>query len=165
MQLYYPGSCDAAGGCLSGYGGAGTVCRQAAKIRENKDADRIFYSGGASGSLAGAGDDKSGQQGKYRSGYNSGMTSPYALRIMIDKTPKKYIMRVDESLSKRKKRLTIMEEKTVTPVRQLCFIALMAGIMCLLGPLSIPIGPVPISVMTLTIYLSLYVVEIGRAHV
>ncbi len=86
------------------------------------------------------------------------MTSPYALRIMIDKMPKKYIMRVDESLSKRKKRLTIMEEKTVTPVRQLCFIALMAGIMCLLGPLSIPIGPVPISVMTLTIYLSLYVV-------
>lgn len=51
-----------------------------------------------------------------------------------------------------------MDEKAVTvlPVRQLCSIALMSALMCLLGPLSIPIGPVPISVMTLIIYLTLY---------
>ncbi len=50
-----------------------------------------------------------------------------------------------------------MKEETVSAVQQLCFIALMAGVMCLLGPLSIPIGPVPISVMTLLIYLSVYI--------
>lgn len=52
-----------------------------------------------------------------------------------------------------------MQEKTanVSAVRQLCFIALMSAVMCLLGPLSIPIGPVPISVMTLIIYLTIYV--------
>lgn len=50
-----------------------------------------------------------------------------------------------------------MKEETVPAVQQLCFIALMAGVMCLLGPLSIPIGPVPISVMTLLIYLSVYI--------
>lgn len=41
-------------------------------------------------------------------------------------------------------------------IRQLCFIALMSAVMCLLGPLSIPIGPVPISVMTFIIYLAVY---------
>ena len=50
-----------------------------------------------------------------------------------------------------------MKEETIPAVQQLCFIALMAGIMCLLGPLAIPIGPVPISVMTLLIYLSVYI--------
>ena len=50
-----------------------------------------------------------------------------------------------------------MKEETIPAVQQLCFISLMTGIMCLLGPLSIPIGPVPISVMTLIIYLSVYV--------
>ncbi|MDE7313811.1 MAG: biotin transporter BioY [Eubacterium sp.] len=49
------------------------------------------------------------------------------------------------------------ESATAFPVRQLCFIALMSAVMCLLGPLAVPIGPVPISVMTLTIYLSMYV--------
>lgn len=52
-----------------------------------------------------------------------------------------------------------MKEETATalPIRQLCSVALMAAIMCLLGPVSIPIGPVPISAMTLVIYLTLYV--------
>ena len=52
-----------------------------------------------------------------------------------------------------------MKEETATalPIRQLCSVALMSAIMCLLGPVSIPIGPVPISAMTLVIYLTLYV--------
>lgn len=37
---------------------------------------------------------------------------------------------------------------------QLTITALMAAIMCILGPLSIPIGPVPISLTNLVIYLS-----------
>lgn len=44
-----------------------------------------------------------------------------------------------------------------TEIRQICFIALMSAVMCLLGPLSIPIGPVPISVMTFIIYLTVCV--------
>ena len=34
--------------------------------------------------------------------------------------------------------------------------ALMAAVTCILAPLSIPIGPVPISFTNLAIYLSLY---------
>lgn len=49
------------------------------------------------------------------------------------------------------------ESATTFPIRQLCFIALMSAVMCLLGPLALPIGPVPISLMTLIIYLSMYV--------
>ncbi len=36
-------------------------------------------------------------------------------------------------------------------------VALMAAVICILGPLSIPIGPVPISLTNLAIYLSVYV--------
>ena len=35
--------------------------------------------------------------------------------------------------------------------------AIMAAVMCVLGPLSIPVGPVPISLLTLAIYLAAYV--------
>lgn len=37
-------------------------------------------------------------------------------------------------------------------------IGLMAALICVIGPLSIPIGPVPISLTILIIYISLYVV-------
>lgn len=37
---------------------------------------------------------------------------------------------------------------------QLSVTALMAAVMCILGPLSVPIGPVPISLTNLVIYLS-----------
>lgn len=52
-----------------------------------------------------------------------------------------------------------MKEKSISllPVRQLCAVALMAAFMCLLGPLSIPVEPVPVSLMTLIIYLSMYI--------
>lgn len=35
--------------------------------------------------------------------------------------------------------------------------AIMAAVMCVLGPLSLPIGPIPISLLTLAIYLASYV--------
>ena len=41
--------------------------------------------------------------------------------------------------------------------------ALMAAILCVVGPLSIPIGPVPISLLTLVLYLSVYILGTGRA--
>ncbi len=41
-----------------------------------------------------------------------------------------------------------------TSIYQLPTCAIMAALMCILGPVSIPIGPVPISLTTLVIYLS-----------
>lgn len=45
-----------------------------------------------------------------------------------------------------------MKEKKFT-VYQLCFMALMAAVTCILAPLSIPIGPIPISLTNLVVYL------------
>lgn len=49
-----------------------------------------------------------------------------------------------------------MKEKSKSSVYQLCFIALMSAVMCFMGPLSIPIGEVPVSFTNLIIYLALY---------
>ena len=49
-----------------------------------------------------------------------------------------------------------MREKSRSTVYQLCFVALMAAVMCFMGPLSIPIGEVPVSFTNLIIYLSVY---------
>lgn len=49
-----------------------------------------------------------------------------------------------------------MKEQTVSGVRQLCMMAMMSAVMCVIAPLSIPIGAVPISAATLVIYLSVY---------
>lgn len=47
--------------------------------------------------------------------------------------------------------------KSKINTKDLTQIALMAAITCILGPLSIPIGPVPISLTNLAIYFSLYI--------
>lgn len=49
-----------------------------------------------------------------------------------------------------------MKEQTVSGVHQLCMMAMMSAVMCVIAPLSIPIGSVPISAATLVIYLSVY---------
>ena len=41
--------------------------------------------------------------------------------------------------------------------------ALMTAVMCILGPLSVPVGPVPISLTNLAIYLTLYVLDCKRS--
>ena len=41
-------------------------------------------------------------------------------------------------------------------LRNMCLVGLMAAVTCVLAPLSIPIGPVPISLTNLAVYLSLY---------
>lgn len=41
-------------------------------------------------------------------------------------------------------------------IYQMAGTALMAAVMCILGPLSIPIGPVPISLTNLVVYLAVY---------
>ena len=50
-----------------------------------------------------------------------------------------------------------METKTKSKVYPLAMTAVMAAVMCVLGPMSIPIGPVPISFTNLVIYLALYI--------
>lgn len=41
-------------------------------------------------------------------------------------------------------------------LRNMCLVGLMAAVTCVLAPLSIPIGPIPISLTNLAVYLSLY---------
>ena len=42
-------------------------------------------------------------------------------------------------------------------IKNLVLIAVMAAVICVLGPLSVPIGPVPVSLTNFAIYLTLYV--------
>ena len=42
-------------------------------------------------------------------------------------------------------------------VRKMAVTAVMAAVICVLGPLSIPIGPVPVSLTNLAIYIAAYV--------
>ncbi len=51
---------------------------------------------------------------------------------------------------------SVIEEKTGKRLQQMTMTALMTAVICILAPLSIPIGPVPISFTALAIYLSLY---------
>ncbi len=43
--------------------------------------------------------------------------------------------------------------------------ALMAAVICILGPLSLPIGPVPVSLTNLAIFLTLYVLDTKRGTI
>ena len=47
-------------------------------------------------------------------------------------------------------------------VKNLTTTALMAAVICVLGPLSLPIGPVPVSLTTLAIYITMYVLDVKR---
>ena len=48
-------------------------------------------------------------------------------------------------------------ERTIPRTRTMALIAIMAAITCVLGPLSIPIGPVPISFTNLAIYITVII--------
>ena len=50
-----------------------------------------------------------------------------------------------------------MNEKKIFDLKSMVLMALFAALTCVLAPLSIPIGPVPISLTNLVIYFSLYV--------
>lgn len=55
--------------------------------------------------------------------------------------------------------------KKRSSVYQLTTCALMAALMCVLGPMSIPIGPVPVSFTNLVIYLTVYLLGMKGATV
>lgn len=50
-------------------------------------------------------------------------------------------------------------------IYQLTTCALMAAVMCVLGPMSIPIGPVPVSFTNLVIYLTVYLLGMKGATI
>ena len=50
-------------------------------------------------------------------------------------------------------------------IRFITTTALMAAVICILGPLSIPIGPVPISLTNLAIYFTMYILDTKRGVV
>ena len=52
-----------------------------------------------------------------------------------------------------------MKSKKVT-IYQLTFMAMMAAVTCILGPLSVPIGEIPISLTNLVIYFTVFVLGI-----
>jgi len=52
-----------------------------------------------------------------------------------------------------------------TNIYQLCVCALMAAIMCVLGPHSIPIGPVPVSLTNLVLYFTVFIIGTQYAFV
>lgn len=52
--------------------------------------------------------------------------------------------------------------KNKSNVYKMSIIAVMAAVICILGPLSIPIGPVPISFTNLAIFISLYTLGIKK---
>lgn len=55
--------------------------------------------------------------------------------------------------------------KNRSSIYQLTTCALMAALMCVLGPMSIPIGPVPVSFTNLVIYLSVYLLGMKGATI
>lgn len=57
------------------------------------------------------------------------------------------------------------QKKTKTNVREMALIAVMAAVTCVLGPLSVPIGVVPISFTNLAVYLAIYVLGCKRGTI
>lgn len=51
--------------------------------------------------------------------------------------------------------VAIKQSKKLT-IEQMCMTALMAAAMCILGPMSIPIGEIPVSLTNLVVYLAVY---------
>ena len=60
-----------------------------------------------------------------------------------------------------------MAMKNPTKTYRLALIGVMTAILCILGPLSIPLpfSPVPLSLTNFAILLAVFLLEIGRAHV
>lgn len=60
---------------------------------------------------------------------------------------------------------TTAEKKPDLSVKQLAVIGVMTAVTCILAPLALPIGPVPISLTNLVIYFSLYVLGMKRGTI
>ena len=63
----------------------------------------------------------------------------------------------------RKGRMTMTKKSTTT--YQMVIIGVMAAVICILGPLAIPIGPVPISFTNLAIFIALYALGMRKGTI
>ena len=54
---------------------------------------------------------------------------------------------------------------TSNNTKNITFVALMTALICILGPLSIPIRPVPVSLQNFAIYMVLYIVGMKRGTI
>lgn len=68
---------------------------------------------------------------------------------------------ISEKIEKRR-RLFIMKTENI---RAMTMIAVMTAVMCIFGPMSVPIGPVPISLTVLTVYLAVYILGMKRGTI
>ena len=55
------------------------------------------------------------------------------------------------------------KERMNSKTRNMTVCAIMAALMCILGPMSVPIGPIPISLTNLVIYLTVYLLGTKKA--
>lgn len=62
---------------------------------------------------------------------------------------------------------TVSQKRTNSKTKEIVLIALMAALICVMGPLSlpIPVSPVPISLGTLSIYSAIYVLGMKRSTI
>lgn len=58
-----------------------------------------------------------------------------------------------------------METEKKFSITQIAVIGVMTAVICILGPFSLPIGPVPISFTNLAIYIALYVLGMKRGTI
>ena len=56
-------------------------------------------------------------------------------------------------------------QKKKFSLTQLIFMALMAAVMCIAGPLAVPIGPVPITLTNLVIYIAVGVLGTAQGTI
>lgn len=56
-------------------------------------------------------------------------------------------------------------QKKKFSLTQLIFMALMAAVMCIAGPLAVPIGPVPITLTNLVIYIAVWVLGTAQGTI
>lgn len=54
---------------------------------------------------------------------------------------------------------------TTAKIQTMTMIALMTALICILGPLALPIGPVPISLTPLAVFLSVYILGMKRGGI
>lgn len=59
--------------------------------------------------------------------------------------------------------VSVRRNTSDSKIRDLVITALMAAVICVLAPISLPIGPVPVSLSTLAIYFVVYIVGTRRA--
>ena len=58
-----------------------------------------------------------------------------------------------------------MEKKKTLTIQSMTSIAVMAAVMCVLGPLTIPIGPVPVAPVIAVLFLAVYLLGTYRAAI